>query len=187
LALVVDTELPHDEPIIAPSGRNVSVSDPLEEEPVATIERVIRSRNAELESGDVLLASERTNWERRERVAAMHHATFPAAQTLPPAAAVHMSPASANVREVPPIAGPHPTLTLWEGISASPIRFHTDQGSAFTVLREAEVRTMGLLLEAVSDESGSPHRSCRRTVRIPDCASWEWCGWSFTFPTRTYG
>jgi hypothetical protein len=36
------------------------------------------------------------------------------------------------------------------------IRFQTNQGSAFTALREAEVRSLGMLLEPLSEESGLP-------------------------------
>jgi hypothetical protein len=149
--------------LLAPSGRTMIVAAPLV-------------------PGDVLLAAKRTNWERRARVAAMHRTTFPAPFSSLPAAAVPRAPSAweqeqtlfdaaererfatlrrapdspADVREVPPIAGPHPTLTLWEGVSERPMKFHTDQGSAFTVLREAEVRSMGLVLEAVTAESGLP-------------------------------
>ncbi len=90
------------------------------------------------------------NFARRARVAAMHQASFP---KEPVAAVVDAPP---RVKEVPPVAGPHPTLSLWEGISQQTIRFHTDQGSAFTVLREAEARGLGLTLEAVTEESGLP-------------------------------
>jgi hypothetical protein len=86
---------------------------------------------------------------RRDRVAAMHQATFPATQQP----SVVTTP---QVTEVPPVAGPHPTLALWDGISEQSIRFHTDQGSAFTVLREADVRELGLILEPLSKESGLP-------------------------------
>jgi hypothetical protein len=118
------------------------------------LDRLTHARNASQEPRDVPPATERANWERRERVAAMHRATFP--EPLPWTPLPRAPLASVNVREVPPVAGPHPTLSLWEGISKRPIRFHTDQGSAFTVLREAEVRAEGLLLEPVSDESGLP-------------------------------
>jgi hypothetical protein len=122
----------------------------------------------------------RVDFERRARVAKMRRTAFASVQTAnaslpragaPPAATVaavegqlhkesgkNAAPSQqpGMVREVPAVAGPHPRLTLWDAISESPICFHTDQGSAFTVLREADARASGLKLEPVSGESGLP-------------------------------
>lgn len=79
-----------------------------------------------------------------------------AALSLEQPAVAAVAAVASTVKEVPPVAGPHPTLVLFDDISEQSIRFHTDQGSAFTVLREADVRGLGLVLEPVSEESGLP-------------------------------
>ena len=142
------SELPtHGPPVVvAAVHKRVTFSD--------EVDAALNATSAEGTAASDALGGGHIDWERRARVAEMRRAIFPPVAAAPPPPPPHAP--RADVREVPAIAGPHPTLTLWDGISEQPIRFHTDQGSAFTVLREADCRMLGLNVVPVSAEYGLP-------------------------------
>jgi hypothetical protein len=123
---------------------------PAQEQPAVVA--VVRKRGTFSDEAVEAVGGGRVDWERRARVAEMRRATFPPVAAAPPTPPLPR----VDVRDVPSVAGPHPTLMLWDGITERPIRFHTDQGSAFTVLREADCHMLGLNVVPVTAESGLP-------------------------------